>query len=100
MITNSDTNLRPYFWQKEMLRRDSFFLSIVEEEFQHQVLQSVVNDRFPNLDMTLISLHQIEKNVVQQWKKVSGVEAKGTPKTTVTTTSKTTEVQGNLLQVN
>ena len=65
-----------------MLRRDSFFLSIVEEEFQHQVGEY---GRPSNLDLISILLLQIEQNTSPNF-----------PPQKTTITTKTKEVHGNL----
>ena len=64
-----------------MLRRDSFFLSIVEEEFQHQVGE--YGRTFESLISIL--LLQIEQNTSPNF-----------PPQKTTITTKTKEVHGNL----
>ena len=68
-----------------MLRRDSFFLSIVEEEFQHQVGEYTEYGRASNLELINILLLQIEQNTSPHF-----------PPQKTTITTKTKEVHGNL----
>ena len=77
-----------------MLRRDSVFLSIVEEEYQHQVTEC---GRFSNIYViSVFRPLQIEQHVLPHFLPID--EAKGAHKTT--TTTKTKEVHGNLIRVN